>query len=195
MRQNKYMYLQRILFCAVVLNLFFMLAFGLGFCVTISRDGKENWGVDLSNRQTYHGFSMLVVFGSPVRDRGLRSAEFFSLPRVTYLPNRARRYPSNLMAMLPPARGAAVPTIKLPAQFEVGIPFWFSLIVSYFFFYCVRRANRRILYREENSLCLACGYDLRASKIRCPECGASVSTTLTVIEPRERLANKSKESI
>jgi hypothetical protein len=36
------------------------------------------------------------------------------------------------------------------------------------------RRRRELLDRTRSGLCLACGYDLRESKSRCPECGTPV---------------------
>jgi hypothetical protein len=41
-----------------------------------------------------------------------------------------------------------------------------------------RRRTRSVAWRLEHGLCAQCGYDLRASSKRCPECGESIVITL-----------------
>ncbi len=57
--------------------------------------------------------------------------------------------------------------------FSFVLPFWLSTLL--FGFLCVWRAHpfsrRRRRKRKKLGLCIRCGYDLRGSKGRCPECG------------------------
>ncbi len=55
----------------------------------------------------------------------------------------------------------------LPYSLVVGVPI--VGIVS-----GIRRERRQQL-RREHGLCVSCGYDLRASPHRCPECGRETS--------------------
>jgi hypothetical protein len=61
---------------------------------------------------------------------------------------------------------------------RIGIPYWFLLTVTATppFCYIVRRwlRRRQQTYRLNRGLCLTCGYDLQASKQRCPECGTAI---------------------
>ena len=59
----------------------------------------------------------------------------------------------------------------------VRVPYWFPLVV--FAAYPLRHAaagrrRTRERRRAERGLCVACGYDLRASRDVCPECGRGI---------------------
>jgi len=57
----------------------------------------------------------------------------------------------------------------------LALPHWFLLVISLLptALCCVKRWRREHLRvaRAAAGLCLICGYDLRASVVRCPECG------------------------
>ena len=68
-------------------------------------------------------------------------------------------------------------------------PCWFVCLL-----YCLLPARRLVLWlrqrrRRTSGLCPTCGYDLRASKDRCPECGTVMAvTTGAPKKPRETIA-------
>jgi len=64
------------------------------------------------------------------------------------------------------------------------VPYWFVLLVlspPWCLWFALARARRRRARRARLGQCTRCGYDLRASPRRCPECGSvpeqSVETT------------------
>ena len=55
---------------------------------------------------------------------------------------------------------------------EVDVPWWlFLLVASLLPLWWVDSFRRLRRYRRRNGLCARCGYDLRATPDRCPECG------------------------
>jgi hypothetical protein len=62
-------------------------------------------------------------------------------------------------------------------QIAVRVPHWFIslLLFAPFVLLAVRKAQRRRgQLRQSAGLCPGCGYDLRATPSRCPECGTGV---------------------
>jgi predicted amidophosphoribosyltransferase len=56
----------------------------------------------------------------------------------------------------------------------VRVPYWFPLVVFAAYPAARARSTRRAWtqrHRRAHGLCLNCGYDVRASTERCPECG------------------------
>jgi hypothetical protein len=72
-----------------------------------------------------------------------------------------------------PLPSLAVLTIYPPDRsLAVGIPFWFLLILAALL--AIPRLTRRVERdrRFAAGCCMRCGYDLRATPEKCPECGA-----------------------
>ena len=86
------------------------------------------------------------------------------VPGETVVDNAGRSYPTTIYA---PTRTAAVPLWLIAALLGLGL---------------ARRARRSwratiVLRRRLNGLCGECGYDVRETKERCPECGSQVVPT------------------
>ena len=60
-------------------------------------------------------------------------------------------------------------SVRLPLLVPIAL---FAILPVIEVFRWIRRG-----YRHEHGLCQSCGYDLRASTCRCPECGAEITTT------------------
>ena len=92
-----------------------------------------------------------------------------------------RRWPVGPGPRLPDAyRGTVRHFVRLPpaALYGVAVPHWLlvlatSVLPGVFLLRLRRRALARRL--SAAGLCRRCGYDLRASPHRCPECGSAVS--------------------
>jgi len=72
--------------------------------------------------------------------------------------------------------------IRAAPYWMVRVPYWFLLVLFAVFPATRARAARRALVarrRREQGLCVRCGYDVRASPERCPECGAAVPRPIT----------------
>ncbi len=79
-----------------------------------------------------------------------------------------RRFPTTGKSILPSQLGPRV---------GVVIPLWFPALIFGAWTYVAARRYVRATRREQEGLCRVCGYDLRATRDRCPECGTPIVAT------------------
>jgi hypothetical protein len=76
-------------------------------------------------------------------------------------------------------RFPCVAPLTVPYVRGLVIPFWsVALLSGVIAVYLTRRYNTWQV-RRRAGLCENCGYDLRASSDRCPECGAAIPSRVT----------------
>jgi hypothetical protein len=66
---------------------------------------------------------------------------------------------------------------RLSTTWIIGVPFWLLCLLTAappLAFAASSRRKRIQAARRKSRLCLSCGYDLRASTHRCPECGTPI---------------------
>jgi hypothetical protein len=68
-------------------------------------------------------------------------------------------------------RGGGAVGVPLYIERTVSIPYWLPTSIAILACWSIGRADRRERTRQRRGLCPACGYDVRATPDRCPECG------------------------
>lgn len=69
------------------------------------------------------------------------------------------------------------PFSSLTSFQEINLPIWLVSILFGFWPFSVWRGNRRRAKRAKLGQCLECGYDLRGTPNRCPECGTITASS------------------
>ncbi len=95
--------------------------------------------------------------------------------------------------------GGIRPWSLSPMQFSttnsVMVPYWFIIMLATPIpLVAIRRSLKR-RRTEREGLCRACGYDLRASERRCPECGTTFNVLPGVIPPTPPIKDIGSRSV
>jgi hypothetical protein len=69
-------------------------------------------------------------------------------------------------------------------RWSVRLPYWFLTLTTGLLSFLCRRHAKKLDPRWRLGRCLTCGYDLRATPERCPECGTAAGTAAAAGEAR-----------
>jgi hypothetical protein len=94
----------------------------------------------------------------------------------TYAPYTRRQF-AGFLWFAQPVKAPGFPTFSTHA---LVIPYWFLTLLMLSPFSIAWRRHRRTKRLLRENICPDCGYDLRASPDRCPECGGQRVTTFSI---------------
>ena len=138
----------------------------IGLLLSVGLWGVSYSGIDRVWRslETVHGETIHTIHGLVLRDGavGLFAVGWGSSTNY-----------------IDPVRGYCLHTVWMPQgsfysrnAYGVLIPFWLiTMVFGMMLCLCHPLSHHRCRKRKKLGLCLSCGYDIRASKDRCPECG------------------------
>jgi hypothetical protein len=151
----------------------------VGTCVLWQRSDSVGYEISiapshdtLSLASEPNGFQACVVFGENKPERiDARAVQWYGPDRPVYMwiP------PSSRFLDFRWGRDRFRPSLQ---QWRLVVPYWFVAILSGI--HPLRSARAIILARRtlpQTAKCVRCGYDLRATPERCPECGTLPATT------------------
>jgi hypothetical protein len=111
-----------------------------------------------------------ILWTIPTQERGIRGADELFVERLSLARTNVSINPNQVEYSQ--WQHAGIEFIGSPTISAFGISLLYlaliPLVLVCYFAHLLRRQRRR----ERLGLCLACGYDLRESRGRCPECGS-----------------------
>ena len=114
-------------------------------------------------------------FGPPQGER------HWSVPGVRFFSRPPQVIPNPPTAELGLAPGETIGPAIVSGWRYVDVSWWLPAVTGALLpaWWVRRRAREQRAMRKAKGLCLRCGYDLRATPGRCPECGAAASVSTT----------------
>lgn len=173
---------------AVLSTIIFLAAIGMWGRSYLRVDELSYARYQINGSETYHH---LIASGGSVRYVYERHEPFEAVGRLPFFPPdvmavRSRAIRSTSAFADDTTAGFAIERedgiIKLNGEtalrllVTISIPYWFIALLSLPIPLLALRRWRRERRESREGLCPVCGYNLRASPDRCPECGTAAST-------------------